>query len=239
MARDHKHYQARVTFHASGSKSDTASNSFNFLWLADLLPVTTDYNALATAVKGFYTTGSPLIKTYLGSQINRGTNQVETAIYDLDLADAHHYLGSPVFIQTWTLSGASGSQPLPNECAAVFSYRAGYGTDPEHSGTNRPRASDRGRIYVGPLDASAVEGAVAPDGTIFAVLSAAFVNAMKAAGQNLGPAAFAAGWQWSVWSRKEQLFKKVLDYAVDNTTDTQRRRGADDPLQNWIAITGL
>lgn len=125
---------------------------------------------------------------------------------------------------------------LPSEVAMCLSYRGAF-----ESGVNRRR--NRGRIYLGPLDAS-----VGAQGTDSFRPTAGAMDTLAGAGGGLvGPISYGTGggiMDWCVFSRAEagvpvgtddaysaaQLFpafRPVSVGFVDDAFDTQRRRGAD------------
>jgi hypothetical protein len=59
------------------------------------------------------------------------------------------------------------------------------------------------------------------------------MNALIGSAKKLKTDVQVGSFTWSVWSRKEQLFKDVVDYAVNNDFDTQRRRSSGQSLQMW------
>jgi hypothetical protein len=239
MARDHKHYAARVTHLCAGDDSGSVSNTFMFRFTGAGVPSSTNLDDLATQAIAMYNTGpgtNPALGALLGPQFPRVANTSEVAIYDLDLADPAHAYGSPVNVRFFTLAGAAGGTPLPNECAVVLSFRAAYGTDPEHAGTTRPRASDRGRVYLGPWGTSQILAVTPPTGGSVATVAVAAKNTIIGAYRAMVAASLTTLWEASVWSRKEQLFKPVAQYAYDDLWDTQRRRSSADPLHTWLPV---
>lgn len=241
MARDPQRLAARVTFKAAGTNGGTVGNTFYFHFRGPGNPVLTDWQAICTAVKALWThipPSAPALQTFISGAVSRITNDAEVAIYQLDFADPHHLFGSPVHVEPWTLGGTGLGQPLPNEVALVVSLRADYGTDPEHSGSSRPRADDRGRIYLGPftVDANSSTGA----DTYGRVISQPHINLLTNLLYGvpaLWHAAIAANFDWSVCSRKGAVLKPILYWANDQQWDTQRRRGASDPLNSWTMFT--
>lgn len=240
MTRDGTHWAMRATFTTTGPRSGTTSNAHYFRWTAAGTPSTADLSSLAGDVATFWngaSGGSSTIGYYLGSQILRGTGAFAIDAYSLDLADPRHYFGSPVQTYLKNLGTPANLFPIPNECAVVLSYRAAYGSDPEHDGVTRPRASDRGRMYFGPLNTSSMLNASAPNGTIVVNVAPAVLTNIQNAATALKPAVATHNFEWSVWSRKEQLFKPVADIALDNSFDTQRRREVEpSPLLTWVGI---
>jgi hypothetical protein len=214
------------------------SNTLLFRWISTGNPTGVDWDALCQAVRDFYiTTGSTpatsAIESHLGSQISLATNVHDVSIYQIDPTDPHHYFGSPVHTLPFSLTAAGTGGPFPQESCLALSFRAAYNTDPEHSGSTRPRASDRGRIYIGPLDAGAAMSVTTPAGTQLTVATPNTMNAWIGAAKKLWAAVQTLGFFWSVWSRKEQLFKNIVDWAVNNDLDSQRRRSSGQALQTW------
>jgi hypothetical protein len=239
MARDPNKIAARVTFQVAGVESGHISNQFNFLFIPGSGPADSDFVALNTVLTHFYNSATgPAnpVKLYFGPQYLASANSNETAFYAIDVADPHHYYGSPVSTKLWSFGSVGGGVCLPNECAAVLSYRTNYGTDPEHAGSSRPRASDRGRVYIGPLNEAGIVDVSLPSGQKFAELDPGLVTAISNSASRLFTESAAANWQWSVWSRKEQAFKAVLDKAVDAYIDSRRNRSVRNPIQTWLGL---
>jgi hypothetical protein len=232
----------RATLTASGDRSNTVSNTFTVRWMGGGAPVIGDWTGAANAVKGFYNTtpsGSPQpVAFYLGMQCSSSTNAAAVDVYQIDPHTPAHYFGSPVFTLPFTLHASGNGGPYPQESAVCLSFRSAYVGDPEHEGATRPRASDRGRVYLGPLDAGAATSIVSPIGTQTTQLSSTFKNVLIGAAKALYAAFQAIGFAWTVWSRKEQIFKNVTSYAVNDDLDTQRRRSSGQPLQIWTPFPG-
>lgn len=116
----------------------------------------------------------------------------------------------PVYESDFAFS-PTGSAPLPAEVALVMSFQAARA-----SGQNQARR--RNRVYLGPLGGSAPssDGRPAPG----------FVTQVARAGSDLAAAASSSvNWNWVVWSPTEQQDYQVDNGWVDNSWDTQRRRG--------------
>lgn len=132
-------------------------------------------------------------------------------------------LGAPVAIRTWALA-ALATDGLPNEVSACLSYQRLYGTDVEFgSGGTRPRARDRGRMYLPPLsgitltqDATTKEQRF--DNGFLDVLT-------QAASDQLHDAMLADDWIWVQFSHTTWTHDAVTRCWVDNAPDIQRRRG--------------
>ncbi len=241
MARDPMRLVARAIIACSGDASGKISNDFAFVFLGTVSPTVSDWDNIANRVIDFYNLsrgGTGPIASRLGPQVSRVTNACEVAVYQIDMADPHHYFGSPVHVVPFTMGATSSVTPLPNEVAVVLSLRTAYGTDPEHAGTLRPRGSDRGRLYLGPWSTDQIATVSLPDGTHVAQLANATQQSIVKAAEGLyTDDSVLANATWSIWSRKEAQFKSILDYALDLEFDTQRRRGNPTPLQTWIPFT--
>jgi hypothetical protein len=209
-----------------------------FHWTGGGTPSSSDLDTLCQNVRDFYTTtgstpATAAIESFMGLQVSGATNVHEVAAYNIDVTDPHHYFGSPVHVLPFSFGILGTGGPFPQETALVLSFRAAYGTDPEHAGTTRPRASDRGRVYIGPLAANAATAVTTPAGTQMTVATPNVMNALIGSAKKLKTDVQVGSFTWSVWSRKEQLFKDVVDYAVNNDFDTQRRRSSGQSLQMW------
>nr|CRY96720.1 hypothetical protein [uncultured prokaryote] len=121
----------------------------------------------------------------------------------------------PLLETTFSMTGLSGDTALPAEVALVASFQA----DPQ-SGV--PQARRRGRIYVSGWGAATN----APDGRPKQTLITALNNAIASLQTDI----FAIGTGtdlvlWGVYSRTSDSFAKITNGWVDNSWDTQRRRG--------------
>jgi hypothetical protein len=106
--------------------------------------------------------------------------------------------------------------PYPAEVALCLSYRG-----PILAGTN-PR-NRRGRIYLGPLSSSST-GTVA-SGDLRPV--ATVMGYVADIGKRLMDANSATNVEWAVYSRSTGQRTGITHLWVDDSFDTQRRRGAD------------
>jgi len=110
---------------------------------------------------------------------------------------------------TYTMSGVTlGSLSLPEEVALCLSFQG-----VQVSGS--PQARRRGRIFLGPLAQAVNNGGTGRPGStdITTIKNAAI--ALKAA----------SGPPWVVYSRVDDIGYTVNNGWVDNSFDTQRRRG--------------
>ena len=117
----------------------------------------------------------------------------------------------PVNEGAWSFGASLGGETLPSETSLCLSFQ---GT--RISGLDQ--ASRRGRIYLGPFTVSATD-----DGRP----STTCIAAVKDAAQDLLDAgeATAGDWNWAVYSEKNGGTVDVDNGWVDNSWDTQRRRG--------------
>jgi hypothetical protein len=105
-----------------------------------------------------------------------------------------------------TSANASGG---PGEVALCLSY--GTEDDPD---STVPRG--RGRIYLGPFVSTAVS-ANRP--------STGLQNALLTLGEGIASVGFAANTTWVMRSQRDASYKKIESIWVDDSWDTQRRRG--------------
>jgi len=219
-------YHARLTIPVrSGIPADAVEMNFHYRFVSgggD--PVDADFDALAAAIFGFFnhtpTGGSQAVAYYLGDEISNVTDSWLLNFYLVPTAGGHE--GSPVKMRTGQGVGR-GTHTMPEEVAAVLSFRAAYGADVEFGGGSRPRSRDRNRIYLGPLDTAVI----AQDSTTKRTkLSATFItDVLISATEELYGAAVAANWFWRVVSHKAVVDKDVAFVSMDDAFDSQRRRG--------------
>jgi hypothetical protein len=224
---------AQVTLPAkSAIPRDNVVNTFAFLTpTADIVDV--DLLGLTGAIELFYNTapsGHNSIAGFINDSIARTTDGVVVKYYNLagHLDGSPH--GSPVSIQTFTLGNmVPGSEALPREIAACLTFQCAYGSDAEFAGHTRPRARDRGRIYLGPL----TNGTGQTDATTGRRrLTTSFQETVTIAAAAL--IAFPAT-AWAVWSRKAGLLNPVTGGWCDDAYDVQRRRGERPVLRTLFA----
>lgn len=213
--------------HKNQLPNDAVENVFVF-FTAESPPYTASCLEINSELLDFYNAihgpGSQTVANYISSTMTRNTNTCEFIHTDISTVLNGDPAGSPFRRDTWTLGSiAAGTTNLPSEVAAVVSYHSDYLGLPEHGiGLTRPKARRRGRIYVGPLNSSAVETDV--NGRVH--LSSAFIPTLAASAATL------AGHQtapvnWMQWSRTNAQCNQVIGGHVDDAFDTQRRRGED------------
>jgi hypothetical protein len=213
--------------HHSGLARDQVVNTWTFAAEADLDAgmLTTLESALTDFYNGNTVAGTGLsVANFIGPTMSR-TIAPTFKHYDLDGHLNGTAVGSPVRVQPMALLGAgNGGTGLPAEVSCCLSSHADFGTDAEFGpgGLSRPRARDRGRVYIGPLSAT---GCISQEATTLRpYVSDSLRNTLIDAGRRLFsfPSLPAS---WVVWSRKAAAVKNVVAISVDDAFDTQRRRG--------------
>lgn len=207
----------------SGIPHDAAQNTFAFN-VSGLPPGSVNMDDATAAILDFYNTNVTFAGTtgrvcqYLGDSCSLALLGNTISFYDVTghLDGSAH--GAPLRVDTWTLAAKGGDQ-LPDEVAAAISYHGDYGTDVEFAPGSRPRARDRGRLYVGPL---ALAGVTQDATTGEPILSLAMRATLAGAAQRLKNVTTVT---WSLWSRKKATMVPVTGGWVDNAFDSQRRRG--------------
>lgn len=204
----------------SNIPQDVVQNTFAFAETDELTPELAD--DVGQMLLTFYlsTAGDQdnSVAHWLGNSISPSTDAHRIFFYDItgNLDGSPH--GGPFHTYEWSSSGISGLA-LPDQLSVTLSFRGSYGTDVEFgAGNTRPRAQDRGRIYLGPIAGfAAVEESVTKEIFVDETLRTDFCEAAK----NL---AGDASHTWSVWSRVDSTLKPVIAGWVDNRFDVQRRR---------------
>lgn len=209
-----------------GAKSGIPADAVQFdLHYLSPAPVTdVEYDAMADHINDFLNTVATgmtnPVRLYLGNTLSTAADKVEIRFYDMPVGGGA--IGAPVAMRTLTL-GTTGTTSLPEEVAAVLSFRGDYGTAVEFSGSTRPRARLRNRIYLGPLGQGDVEQDTVTKRT--KVLAVMIADVMASAIQYLYTEPFPDGWLWRIVSPTAVLDHPVTFVAMDNSFDTQRRRG--------------
>lgn len=171
-------------------------------------------DAIKAVLDAFYNAvnapgATPISTGFLSAVINPALT--EYRIYDLGQTPPR----TPIVRDSNMASTAATA--IANEVAAVMSYRSGSGT-PGSGGTIDK--TKRGRIYLGPLAASAFNYQA---GDTDAPLQANFISAIV--GGALDVLSTTEDVTWVQYSRKNDDFNLVTGGFVNNAADTQRRRG--------------
>jgi hypothetical protein len=216
-------------FDVTGLAADATQNSFTFA------AATTPAAAIAAVVDFFSGAnggGSP-IATYIGNSRSRLLGGWVVEAVDITGHLDGKNLPSPVLITSETLP-AGGNNEIPDQCAAVLAYHGVVTALPEHGGaatrptdeegqdegapathsvSSRPRASLRGRLYIGPCDSLALD---ASNGNV----AVQFISDLKTAAIRLAANVQA----WGVWSRTYSTIVPAVGGWVNEEFGTQRRR---------------
>jgi hypothetical protein len=119
----------------------------------------------------------------------------------------------PSFQKDYSFPG--GGSPGPAETAICLSYATVDNPD-----ASLPRR--RGRVYLGPLAASATNAA-RPDATLR--------DYVLDFGEKLAQVGFASNTTWKMRSKLDNLYIKIESIWCDDAWDTQRRRGLSPTLR--------
>lgn len=191
----------------SGIAEDRPQNTLHF----QTAVATTPYADIQTAIATFYNA----IRGELSSLIAQ--NGHRTRIYDL--ADPEPR--APVHDVTWNFAGAVGTNTLPSEVALVLSFQG-------VRASGQSQARRRGRIYIGPLRVSAADALTGRPTTPMITTLTGAASALLASSDA------AADWSWVVRSETNNDNTFIDNGWVDNSFDTQRRRGlAPSARTNW------
>lgn len=134
---------------------------------------------------------------------NLRSEPVTVNVYDLGTPPPR----SPL-VESFPCGLGAGTTPVPEEAAICLSYYAVQ---------NAPRR--RGRLFIGPLDVSALERATArvtTAATLRAVLAGCGTRLMSGNGQSI---------TWVLLSQMDAVTRVITGGWVDDAIDTQRARG--------------
>lgn len=205
----------------SGIPEDNVQNSFAFHVSGG--PGSAEGDNITERLAHFYndpgSTGTNPIRDYLARSIDADVQAVKLQHYNITghlEGDPH---GAPYYETSFALTNTAETA-LPDEIACVLSFNSSYGSDVEFgAGGTRPRARDRGRIYIGPLATNTLTTASTTHEVMF---EEDFLTDVVAAASDLkGDLEIV----WSVWSRVDAVLKPVVHIWADNAVDVQRRRG--------------
>lgn len=199
-------------------------------------PVAADYDALATSLVAFFNSVATGAAYSLLSRMAPCIAVAGTphTLRWYNVPAVRGPLGSPVASRTFGFTAATGANGLPAEVACCMSYQRTYGTDVEFNGSMRPRARDRGRIFLGPLSYEALT----QDGTTKELYIASTMQTVvtKAAQKFLHDDPLANSWSWIHFSPTEWTWDAVTKVWCDNAFDTQRRRGVDPTTKTTVTL---
>lgn len=207
--------------HTSNLPRDAVVNSFTFITPAVPISVA-DVDNIEAALNKFYggvhLTQSQTLGSYLGAQLNRAVLPMMRT-YDITDAQNGQDAGSPIDLREMDpLPGTGDPDVLPSEVALALSFHSAFNEDLEFGPGSRPRARDRGRIFLGPLRQNVCVVGTANR----AVPQGAFQSNVLLAAQGLRDDIDTS---WSTWSRIAGKVQPVTVVSVDDAFDTVRRRG--------------
>lgn len=182
---------------------DRAVNVWGFMLTAS---AAAEIDAIETALRAFYDAWA----NYRSAHWN--PSMATITWYDMMQARPR----VPVAEHVFGLSSAKGTATLPHQLACCLSFQG-----ERVAGQNQ--ASNRGRVYLGPL-------AVPTGNSTTGAMDTTFVNTVATAAGGLVDASNAAAWAWIVYSTKRGPngpHSVVHRGWVDNEFDTQRRRSVD------------
>lgn len=226
-------YKAVVTLpYQSGLPEDSANNTLYFLAINAANTQQDDIDEMQGRLVSFFNDIPPgeakSISDYIGDQVSRSANAcVNSYYFEAAIAPPAQW-GSPVGTASWTIGIDDNFTVQPAEVAAVLTFHGDL-TDIPQTAVNptpppaviRPAARRRGRIYLGPLHASA-GAAGGPNADL--LVSTAFQDVVLAAATELENTN--VNLQWVVASDTAGEVYQVVGGWMDNAFDTQRRRGS-------------
>lgn len=145
--------------------------------------------------------------------------QVATA----SLGAADDVVTSPLFRHYFGFIPTFSGQEMPGEVAACLSHNGFIDTIPEETGNTRPRSRRRGRIYLGPVAASAMGAQHDPNinADFRGAATLGFKTMCLALAAETGDAQVSMG----IYSPTSDSFASSIGCHMDNSFDTVRSRG--------------
>lgn len=203
--------RAQVILHTT---DNLAANYITNSWAIRTtdIPGDSDFLTFTTCFKEFYDD----ISGILGGPIAQNGHEVK--YYDLDFTTPPNY---PLAENTFNLVAAVNSDGLPSEVALCLSFQG-------ERVPGFPQARRRGRIYLGSLRSN-VNSTGRPTSTARTTVA----NAAATLSSNLKALSNIS--QLGVWSRADGDFVAAVDGWIDDTFDTQRRRGVQRTSRTtWV-----
>jgi hypothetical protein len=189
-----------------------------------------------TFLEGTVSAQATAMTAYMSKVLQTSGTCLTINYYDITAHLDGSAAGSPIETTTHTWStGPENEQQLPEEIACCFSYRADYGSAPEFGpGKTRPRASLRGRFYLGPFG---ILAAGENSNDAFAWKSTFLTDALYAFNGLLGGYVSGSHQDQPVqWSRKTATVSHITEYAINNLPDRRARRELKAPNLSWISV---
>ena len=224
----------------SGVAADAVTNQFVFTSI--------DVAGAEAAVIDFYNGANTTeaLAGYIGASRTRVANASVIQTYDIGPFMHGEPHGSPLTNDNWTLGAPSGNE-MPDQVALVLGIHGDVSALPEHGATvprpvseeaidqgapgptylakSRPRASLRGRLYIGPCTLASLSAL----GEVDAQFTTDATQALHRLRLSLGVGA------WCVWSRTYGTTTPVIGGWIDLEYGVQRRRKDRTPSRTvWV-----
>lgn len=195
----------------SGVPTDVITNTWHFESLDDESITSAKLATLYSRLVTFYNS------VYAGSAIKGLAGYVNPLLVVMkgyNLADPKPRTAVRESVTPLTV-GTQQNDTTPSEASIVLSFHTAYAS-------GIPKASQRGRIYLGGLGASFFDAGTLSGSS---QVKQASREAITGAAGALYAGALSDKWGWSVYSDKRSQSFAVAGGWVDNAIDTQRRRG--------------
>ena len=194
---------------------DVVTNNLHFTWDPTPDPVSADFDALAGMIQDFYND----IYGVMGLAIWCVKANANVTFYDLSQPTPR----VPIQNNVIPITNTQAATNTPTEVALVLSYKADDvpGISP---------ARTRGRIYVGGIADPVSNGSSSTFPEVPSIIRTTCATALE----DFRAAVKATDWLWRVYSPTQtaagggaQEVFEVTNGFIDNTPDTQRRRGIE------------
>lgn len=197
-----EHYRAQWSVIPVGDNTEDVVTNTWYFEIDSVIPLS-HMPSIEAALNSFYGTIDPYYSDYFASRVPR--------LKWYDMSDPP--IRVPVR-ETDMTQLSTGTDRLPSELALCLSFRAEYQSGVRNS-------SRRGRVYLGPFAANALNNATGRPATLLRQ------NTATAAGNLLAASTAAAEWTWVQYSPTRDEYNNVIEGWVDDAWDIQRRRGID------------
>jgi hypothetical protein len=197
----------------TGLPRDVVTNNLHFVYTIVTEPDSSNYDDLAGAIQLFYD------EVY--GVLGMGTWCVKAGatITFYDLTDTPPR--APIQTNSVPVTNTQTNGTAPTESAVCLSFQGTHIA-------GIPQSRQRGRIFIGGLTGATSAGS----SSSFPMINSTITGLLADAMDNLRIAAAAVDWLWVVYSPTQNLAHgtetfEVTNGWVDNTIDTQRRRGVE------------
>lgn len=218
--------RATVSLHnVNEIEGDAAVNVWHFLHAAALDQ--THATKLAVALHTFYNQWAPYMSACVSRPLGDTGWVISMSNLTMGSAGPDDDVVTPMlFNDSYVLAQPTASFDMyPNEVACCLSFRGDVDGVPEESGTTRPRARRRGRVYLGPFQSNAgvnaSDGGSRPSSTFRDIVMDAYV-AMLSTLSSAAPVI-----NHVIYSPTTAIAHVVKEAWIDDAWDTVRSRGLD------------